>query len=158
MDFTEVIKKRRSIRQFKEDTVPEEKLVAMIELAKLAPSAGNLQSYKVAILRGENLTNISAPINLVICADIDKSGVKYGERGKTLYAIQDATVFASYLQLVAVELGLSTVWIGAFNEHKVREKLTLSNNLMPVAIILLGYPSIDKVGVGNRRSYEEIVL
>lgn len=158
MNLIDAIKKRRSIREFKKDIVTDEQLRTIIELAKLAPSAGNLQSYQVAIVREESLTNIFAPVNLVVCADMNKSESRYGERGRTLFSIQDATIFASYIQLIAVELGLATVWIGAFNESKIREKLSLSDNLRPIIIMLLGYPKINKEGIGNRRKFEEIIL
>ena len=110
------------MREFQSTSVPESVVREIIDLSKLAPSAGNLQAYKVVITK-EKVTNIEAPLNLVICADPKRSAARYGERGKNLYAIQDATIFAAYLQLAVVNLGLASVWIGAFREKRIRDLL-----------------------------------
>jgi nitroreductase len=156
MDFSEVVTKRYSIRQFQPTPVPPKLIKKAIELAKLAPSAGNLQSYKVAITR-EKVTSIDAPLYLVICTDPENSASRYGQRGRDLYSIQDATIFASYLQLALVDIGLSSVWVGSFSERGVRKLVKIPNNLKPIAVIPTGYPLAEKHG-RNRRSYEEIVL
>jgi len=156
------------MRQFKATKVPDNIVKEIIELAKLAPSAGNLQAYKVVISK-EKLTSYDSPLNLVICADLEKSASRYGERGKNLYAIQDATIFAAYLQLAIVNSGLTSCWVGAFREGKIRNLLKIPENLKPIAIIPLGYPPGrratlrvgDPIGekVGRRRrSFEEIIL
>ena len=149
MNLSEILIKRHSIRKFKEVEVPYEKIKDIIELAKLAPSAGNLQSYKIAILEG-------IPTGLIICADLARSASKYGERGITLYAIQDATIFASYIQLIAIDLGLSSCWVGAFNEEKTRKFLNLPENLWPIIAMYLGYA--DEIPrKTQRRKFSEII-
>lgn len=156
MDFRDVVIKRYSVRHFQSTAVPQKLIKKAIELAKLAPSAGNLQSYKVVITH-EKIVSIDAPLYLVICADPDNSASRYGSRGRSLYAIQDATIFASYLQLVLIDLGLASVWVGAFSDKVVRKSLHLSKNLRPIAVIPVGYPIVEKHG-RKRRSYEEILF
>ena len=156
MDFKEVIEKRYSMRQFQSTQVPEKIIRELIEIAKLAPSAGNLQSYKV-VVSYEKVTNIAAPLNLVICADPKRSATRYGERGRILYALQDATIFAAYLQLAIVNAGLASVWVGAFKERRIRNLLKIPENLKPIAVISLGYPVREKSG-RRRRNYKEIIL
>ncbi len=155
MEFKQVVEKRYSMRQFQPTQVPENIVREIIDLAKLAPSAGNLQSYKVVITK-EKVTNIEAPLNLVICADPKRSAAKYGERGRSLYAIQDATIFGAYLQLAIVDAGLASVWIGAFREKRIKDLLKIPENLKPIAVIPLGYPVGEKFG-RRRRSFEEII-
>jgi nitroreductase len=156
MDFEKTVKQRSSIRQFKKVPVPPKIVRQAIELAKLAPSAGNLQAYKVVITK-EKIGNVDAPLYLVICADSKKSASRYGDRGKNLYAIQDATIFAAYLQLALVNHGLASCWVGAFSEGRLKTQLKIPDNLKPIAIISVGYPAVQK-SVRNRRSYKEIVL
>lgn len=156
--FEDVLKKRRSIRKFRDTDVPDDKIRDILELANLAPSAGNRQAFKVAIVRDQKLTNVESPVTLVICADPEESAAKYGERGRTLYALQDATIFAAYLQLVIVEKGLASVWIGAFREGKIKRQLGLGEELRPIAIIPLGYPAVEKSGKRRRKSLDRIIV
>ncbi|KKQ94566.1 MAG: Nitroreductase [Candidatus Woesebacteria bacterium GW2011_GWB1_39_10b] len=154
MELKEAIMKRFSIRQYRPTPVPENIIRNIIELAKLAPSAGNLQSYKVYITKQK--LAYDAPISFVVCADPEKSASRYGDRGRNLYAIQDATIFASYLQLAIVDAGMSSAWVGAFREGKIRSLLKIPDNLKPIVIITVGYPAIEKSD-RRRRSFEEIV-
>ena len=156
MDFTKAVEKRYSMRQFQSTQVPEKIIREIIELAKLAPSAGNLQSYKV-VISNKKITNIEAPLNLVICADLEKSAARYGKRGSSLYALQDATIFGAYLQLAIVNAELASVWIGAFREKRVKNLLKIPEKLKPIAIIPLGYPVGEKSG-RRRRKFKDIVI
>jgi len=154
MKFTEVVNKRYSMRQYQPTDIPESLIRNIVDLAKLAPSAGNLQSYKVYITK-EKIA-YEAPISFVICADPERSASKYGDRGRNLYSIQDATIFGAYLQLAIVDAGLASVWVGAFREGRIRSLLKIPDNLKPVGIIATGYPIGEKSG-RRRRSFEEIV-
>ncbi len=156
MDFKKVVEKRYSMRHFHPTRVSEEKIKEIINLAKLAPSAGNLQSYKV-VISDKQVANIKAPVHLIICADPEKSASRYGDRGRSLYSLQDATIFAAYLQLAIVNTGLASVWVGAFNEAKIKSLLKIPKNLRPIAIVSFGYPIGEKSG-RRRRSYEEILF
>ena len=142
MELREVIERRRSVRQYKPDPVPPELVEQIIQLARKAPSAGALRSYEI-IVTDQQLTPYEAPVSLVVCALPEKSAERYGSRGRTLYAIQDATIVGAYIQLIAVDLGLSTVWVGAFREGRVKKALGLEDGLRPVAIIPLGYQGGD---------------
>lgn len=138
MEFKAVIEKRRSVRKYRTDPVPEDLLAEMVRLATQAPSAGALRAYEI-IVTDEQLTPYKAPMSFVICAVPRISAKRYGKRGEQLYAIQDATIVGAYLQLIAVDMGLSTVWVGAFREGRVRQALQLGDDLRPIAIIPVGY-------------------
>jgi len=138
MELREAIESRHSVRQFRDDPVPPEFIEEILQLARRAPSAGGLRAYE-AIVTQERLTRIDAPVSLVICALPETSARRYGDRGRNLYAIQDATIYAAYIQLIAVDFGLSSVWYGAFREGRVKKQLNLREELRPVAIIHLGY-------------------
>jgi len=153
-DFFETVRHRHSVRKYQSDMpIEAEKLNAILETACAAPSAGDLQSYRIVVV--ENTTTRAAlsaaadgqdfieqaPLALVFCADPVTAAKEYGERGESLYAIQDTTIAAAYAQLAAVAAGMGSTWVGYFDEAKVAEVLKLERGLKPVAIITLGYPA-----------------
>ena len=136
MNLRDAILKRRSVRHFQTTDVPD--LAEIIALARRAPSAGALRAYET-ILTKEKISRIDAPMYMVICANPQAYSVRYGERGRDLYSIQDATIFGAYFQLLLVDMGLSSVWIGAFREGRIKSVLKIAEHLKPVAIIAIGY-------------------
>lgn len=151
MEFSDVLKTRRSIRFYSNKQVEEQKLTKILEAVNSAPSAGNLQAYEIVIVREPKIKEklmyaawgqkfiLQAPINLIFFANPEKSAHAYGKRGEELFAIQDATIAASYAQLAAVDLGLGSVWVGSFDDAEVNEITNAPHNLKPVAIIPIGY-------------------
>ncbi len=153
MEFFDVIRARQSVRAF-EHRAPGEELVQMVlETANLAPSAGNLQAYEIFVVRRSEdrkaLARASlgqefvagAPVSLVFCSRPSRAAPKYGPRGAQLYAIQDATIACAYAMLAATALGLATVWVGAFRDDQVRRAIRASEDVIPVAILPIGYPA-----------------
>ncbi len=147
-----ILKRRRSVRAYKEEDISDYDLNKLFEAALSAPSAGNLQAREFIIVRDVNTKHqlaeaalgqffiAKAPIVLVGCANIGRSSRNYGDRGQ-LYAVQDVTIAASYIQLAAESMGLSTCWIGAFYEERVRELLELPLDIRPVLMLPVGYPN-----------------
>lgn len=152
MGILETIKGRRSVRDFKDKDIPEEVINALIEAIIWAPSAGNLQSRKFYFILNKEIKKglvaaalnqhfiADAPLTVVACADY-RIASRYGERGIGLYSIQDAAASIENMLLTACDLGLGSVWVGAFMEDEVSKVLKLPEYLRPVAIIPIGYPS-----------------
>jgi SagB-type dehydrogenase family enzyme len=124
-----------------------------------------LQSFEIYEVRTDHKKNLlaraafdqmfisEAPLVLVFCANASRSTHKYGDRS-ILYSIQDATIAAAYAQLAAEAIGLTSAWVGAFDENNVSKVLGLPDDHKPIAIIPIGYPNekpYDKVtrGSGN---------
>ena len=93
---------------------------------------------------------------IVVCADEAQSGGGYGSRGVTLYCIQDTAAATQNILLAAHALGLSTCWIGAFQEELVERALNTPQNIRPVAIIPVGHAA-ERPRAPTRRSLKEIV-
>ncbi|MCS7385602.1 MAG: nitroreductase family protein [Candidatus Methanomethylicota archaeon] len=152
MDLFEAIKGRRSIRRFVRKEVPEEHVKRILEAAIWAPSAGNLQPWEFIIIRDEKVkTEIAraalgqmwiteAPVVVVVCANELRSARHYGERGRSLYCIQDTAAATQNMLLAAHALGYGTCWVGAFLENEVKQVLNLPEHVRPVAIIPIGVP------------------
>ena len=148
----EVIKRRRSVRAFARQAVEAEKVAKVLAAANAAPSAGNLQGYEIFRVTPEKervalahaalyqFLIAQAPVVLVFCANQARSAAKYRKRGARLYAIQDAMIACAFAMLAATALGLSTVWVGDFDDAAVQRVLGCPD-LLPVAILPIGYPA-----------------
>lgn len=168
-DFFETVRHRHSVRKYQPDMpVETEKLHAILEMACAAPSAGDLQAYRIIVVsdpaerealaqasRGQSYI-AEAPVCLVFCADPTRSATAFGERGAKLYALQDATIAAAYAQLAIVAAGMGSIWIGDFEEERVREILQLEAGLTPLALLSLGYPA-ELPEPSPRRWLDEVV-
>jgi len=168
MDFFDVLKNRRSVRGYTPEIIEEEKLKKILEAVNCAPSAGNLQAYEVVLIRdakqrkriaeaclGQDFIAEAAVI-LVFCANLEVSSSRYGSRGIGLYAIQDATIACTYAQLACTAQGLSSCWIGAFNEKKAAEAISAPKEVKIVAVLPVGYPAKAPVET-TRREISELV-
>jgi nitroreductase len=168
-DFFETIRHRHSVRCYQsEATVEKEKLHAILETASSAPSAGDLQAYKIVVVSNAEKRRAlaaaaqdqnfiaEAPVCLVFCAEPERSATKYGDRGRNLYAIQDTTIAAAYAQLAVVAAGMASTWVGYFDEEKVRDVIGTDAGLIPVAMLSLGYPA-ELPEPTQRRRLDEIV-
>jgi len=151
MSVLEIIKKRRSIRKFKSDPISEEVLDKLVEALIWAPSAGNKQMRKFFFVFNDEIKKEialaslyqmfieKAPLVIVACGDKNIERY-YGERGLENYLFCDVAASVQNLLLVAEEEGLGSCWVGAFDEEEIKNILNLPENLIPVAIIPVGYP------------------
>jgi nitroreductase len=167
MNLIEALRSRRSIRRYRDELVSKDQTMALIEAAETAPSAGNLRAREyIVVINPQMKTALAmaafgqkqvetAPLLIVICADIGRSSSRYGDRG-SLYGIQDATAAIMCLLLAAYDLGLGACWNGAFDDALVREALDLKEGVLPVAIISLGYPAESPLPASLRRAEEMV--
>lgn len=154
MDFWQVLENRYSVRSFDSQVdVPAEKVERLLSAAVLAPSAGNRQAWHFYVVRdpaarqglaaaayGQDFV-AQAPIAIVVCADAEQSAGRYGERGRRLYCLQDTAAAAEHILLAATALGLGSCWVGAFDEGRAAQVLSLPKRHRPVAILPIGQPA-----------------
>jgi nitroreductase len=164
MDVMEAIKSRRSIRSYKDKPVEDEKLKAVLEAARLSPSASNRQERKFIVItdkamRGK-LIDVAhgqqfvgqAPVVIVACATLTSHIMPCEEPS---YPI-DIAIAVDHITLASVEQGLGTCWIGAFKQDEVKKLLGIPENVRVVALLPLGYPD----GIPDprpRKNLDEIV-
>ena len=163
MSFLELAKKRKSIRKFLDKPVEQEKINHILKAVSLAPSAGNLQSYEVIVVRkperiqqlydaySSTTLHENVKLVLVFLAVPDRSAKQYGKRGASLYSVQDATIACAYAQLAAADLGLGSVWIGAFDEKKVEQTINAVGK-RAVAMLSIGYPASSPTRPPRRKN------
>lgn len=168
-DFFETVRHRHSIRSYRSEIpVEQSHLHAVLETACAAPSAGDAQSYKIIVVSEQDTRTAlakaseeqsfvtQAPMCLIFCADMERAQEHFGERGATLYALQDATIAATYSQLAIVAAGMASTWVGKFDEDEVGGILNLPDHLRPVALLCLGYPA-ELPEPSPRRPLAEVV-
>jgi nitroreductase len=151
VDFFSVIEARRSIRLFEQRPVEPDKLERVLAAIERAPSAGNLQSYEVYLVRDAGVRSslaraagdqdfiAQAPLVLAFCTHPDRVSSRYGARGTELYCLQDATIACTFAMLAATALGLASVWVGAFNDEAVQRAIGAPGDQRPVAMLPIGY-------------------
>ena len=151
MNTLEAINNRRSIRKYTEKPVEFEKITTILDAARKAPCAGNLQDWRFILVTEKNLIKQvsefaieqywiqTAPIVIIVCAIPEKHEQYYGLRGKRLYNIQDCAAAIENILLAATDMGLGSCWIGAFEEEKLRAVFNIPADVRPQAIITIGY-------------------
>jgi nitroreductase len=169
LELFEAISLRRSVRAFTDEDVGEEDVEKLVEAARWAPSAGNIQPWSFVVVRDVKIKRglceaalnqsfiMEAPVVVVVCADWERSSQHYGSRGINLYCIQDTAAAVENMLLAAVALGLGACWVGAFNEDMVRVVLGVPKELRPVAIVPVGRPA-ETPDPPFKRSLGEIVF
>ncbi len=158
MDVIEATTTRRSIRKYKPNPVDEEKLRTVLEAARWAPSWANTQCWEFIVTKDpetkrklvKTLLEMNpvtdavktAPIVVVACARLGVSGFKRGTPAtdKGDFFMFDVALALQNLSLVAHDLGLGTVHIGAFDAKKVAEILDVPTGVCVVELMPLGYP------------------
>jgi nitroreductase len=162
MDLMNVIRARCSVRKYRPEVVPEEKIEKVLEAARLAPSWANGQCWtfivvtdpkvKLRLTEGENAWVGEAPVVIAACADPKKSGEKKDQG----YYLVDIGIAMEHLVLAATELGLATCWIGWFDEAKAKSALGVPKEIRVVALTPLGYAD-ETPEERPRRALSEIV-
>jgi nitroreductase len=157
MELSEAIKKRRTVRKFKQDKLDKSILKELLECARLAPCGGNSQRLRYIVINTPELVDKifeltawaghvkpnrnpipgeSAPISFIaVCAPDANAGISHADAGA---AVQN-------ILLKAVELGLGACWIGAFNKAKAEEILEISEDKKMLYLVALGYPDEEPV-------------
>ena len=163
MAVLDVIKTRKSIRRYKDTPVEPEKLANVLEAARLAPSARNLQDWKfIAVTDTEKRLALQeacggqrqvgqAPVTLVVCANND-SNMSCGLSKTTI----DCCIAMSFMLLQAEEEGLGMCWLGHFYADKVKEILNIPEDYIVVAVSPLGYADEDPAPK-PRKAAEEVI-
>ena len=162
MEVLEAIKKRRSIRKFKDKPVPDELLWQIIETGTWAPSAGNMQAWEFVIVKDPesrrklvNTTDagttaragvytqewiLDAPVVIVVCYDVKRMTARYGQKGRELLTKLDCMLCVQNILLAATDFGLGTCCVVGFDPQALVQALDIPKEITPILLIPLGYP------------------
>ena len=165
MEYSELIAARYSVRAYRPDPVEDEKLEAVLEAARLAPTAANRQPFQLVVMhtagREKEIGKIyrrpwfvQAPLVIGVCAISSLAWVRESDRFNA--RLIDAAIVADHLILAAADLGLGTCWVAAFNVDAARSVMGLPDEAEPVIFTPLGYPA-DQPGPKTRKLLSELV-
>ena len=165
MEFEIVIRKRESTRKFSNKKVEREKLDKILEAGRLAPTAKNIQPFKIFVVESEDgLSKIdkaspcryNAKTVLLVCGNKQDAFKK----DKFNSYEMDATIVTTHMMLEATNLGVDNIWIELFDTNILKKEFKLSDDLIPVCLLPLGYkdetcPKSPKHAI--RKNMDEIV-
>jgi nitroreductase len=165
MEYSKLIAERYSVRAYCPDPVEDEKLLQVLEAARLAPTAANRQPFQLIVLHTAGREAeigriyhrpwfIQAPLVIAVCVISSQAWVRESDRFNA--RMVDAAIVADHLILAAADLGLGTCWIANFNVDAAREVLCLPAEAEPVIFTPLGYPA-DQPGPKTRKPLVELV-
>ena len=175
IDFDQILERRRSVRSFDSRPVRFKDLKAIIESARLAPSACNSQTWRfVAVTDGKIIQQIcreamrpvipnkwiaQAPLIIVGCSQLDvvANRIGSGMTGIEYYQI-DLGIAMEHMVLKATELGLGTCWIGWFKENKIKEILEIPKKIKVSAMLAIGYSNEVVPKKRKRKPLEKIMF
>ena len=151
MDFYDVIKKRRSIRGYKSDPIPEASLERIAEAVQLAPSACNLQPWKIRIVTDPELrAKICSHYSAAWLAEAPAIAVVIGNNEECWKRLEgnpiidiDTGIVMEHLVLAATAEGLGTCWFCAYDVAKMNKTLNIIAPWSVLAISPLGYGNVE---------------
>jgi nitroreductase len=156
MKFKEVIEKRRSIRKYKNTPIPKEKILEILEAARIAPSAGHRQPWHFIVVMNKEIIKrlakqewaAEAPVMIVGLAD-------YGASPN--WCLNDLGIAFEHIILAATDMGFGTCWMGQSNrEELVKNLLDIPDNFKVIALTPLGLPD-ETPTPKERKSLDAIV-
>lgn len=147
MDFQNLIQMRYSCRSFEDKPVEQEKLDAILEAGRLAPTGGNQQPQRILVVRDkealakmEECTTCSfgAPVVLVCCYDTEHTAHNRIGSGRSC-GHEDIAIVATHMMLACYDLGLANTWVGLLREDKLRECYQIPEEYEIIGLMPLGY-------------------
>jgi nitroreductase len=166
MDVMEAIKTRKSVRSYLDKPIEDEKLAAVLDAARLAPSARNCQEWRFILVKERNTRRAlavaannqafvgDAPVIIAACAAETDHVMSCGYKSHTI----DVAIALDHMALEAVEQGLGTCWIGAFDQQKVKDILGVPEEASVVELMPIGYPSDPTVKHKSRMPMSDLIM
>ena len=167
MEFREVVKNRYSCKKFNGEKVAPEKIEAILEAGRVAPTAKNLQEQHIYVVQSEEMLakidaltpcRYNAPTVLVVA--FDKNNVFTYPGDKRDSGVEDATIVATHMILAAEDEGVDSCWVNFFDPEKAAEALGLPENEEVLMLMDLGYAAEGAGPLPNhasRKPLEETV-
>ena len=163
MDVATAIRKRYSCRSYEDRALEEDKLRAVLEAARLAPSAKNLQDWRFVVVTdreikkklagaANNQTFLENAGAIVVACTVSDHVMRCGQAVGPI----DVAIALEHMCLQATELGLATCWIGSFYPDKVKPVVGIPEDVTIIELLAVGYPA-DSPKDHRREAMERIV-
>ena len=150
MEFSSLVKERYSVRKFSMQPVEEHAVAAILEAARMAPTACNNQPQRILVVQTptgmEKLKECTkytfgAPMALVVCYQKGEAWVRSFDGDNS--GVVDASIVSTHIMLAVHDLGLGSTWVGYFDPLALRKLFNLPDSIIPVAIFPIGHLAPD---------------
>ena len=147
MEYGQLIRDRYSVRQFSERPVEDDLVAAILEAARVAPTAVNKQPQRILVVRGDEALakmdectrcRFGAPVVLVLTYDMT---VAARHPDVADFGMVDIAIVGDHMSLAAEELGVHSCWVGLIDPPELRRQFDVPQTYKIVAVMPLGYPS-----------------
>ena len=148
MEYEKLIMERYSVRDFKPEHLPDECISKILDAAHKAPTGCNFQPQRILVLNTDESIeklkkctrcNFGAPTAMIVCYNEDESWKRPYDGA--LSAPVDAAIVTTHMMLEAHNIGVGSCWVMHFNPSAVKEEFSIPENIKPLAILMMGYPS-----------------
>lgn len=150
MEFEKLISERYSVRTFKKEPLQQEVIDKILAAGHKAPTGCNYQPQRILVLNTEQAMSklaectkchFNAPAAMLICYNRDESWVRSYDGA--LSAPVDAAIVTTHMMLAAHEQDVGSCWVMHFDPSAMRETFHIPENIEPVALLVMGYPTPD---------------
>jgi len=150
MSFLKLAEERFSVRKFDGNPVKKEDIEKILKAAMVAPTGCNFQPFRILVIESdkaiEKLKNATrshfdAPCAMLVCYNRDECWKRPYDGAES--GIYDAGIVTTHMMLQAAEIGVGTTWVMHFNPEKMREEFGIPENIVPCALLVMGYPAND---------------
>lgn len=163
MDFLKLAEERYSVRKFTKEPLGKDITDKIIKAGHLAPTACNYQPQRIMVINSpeglEKLKNCTrchfdAPCAMLVCYNKEECWVRKYDGENSGFV--DASIVTTHMMLEATQLGIGTTWVMHFNPEKMIEAFSIPENIVPVALLVMGHPAEDAAPIDMHTTYKNI--
>lgn len=166
-DFLSLAAARYSVRSFKAEPVAQQHIDDILAAGHLAPTGCNYQPQRIFVLKSSEAIeklkkctrcHFNAPMAMLVCYHSDECWVRKYDAQPSGWA--DASIVTTHMMLQAASVGVGSTWVMHFDPAAVRREFELDEKLIPVALLVMGYPAEDSKPLALHdafRKMEEVV-
>lgn len=163
MEFEKLIAERFSVRSFKQEHLPQNIIDNILEAGHIAPTGCNNQPQRILVLNTDDSINklknctkchFNAPTALLVCHNKEESWKRVYDGA--LSSPVDAVIVATHMMLEAQNVGVGCCWVMHFNPEAMKNAFNISENIEPVALLVMGYPADDAKPLDMHSKYRDM--
>ena len=163
MNFLDFAKQRYSVRKFKANHIEQEIIEQIIEAGHIAPTGCNNQPQRILVINSDTSVeklkkctkcHFDAPTAMLICYNKDESWIR--KYDNALSAPVDASIVTTHMMLMAHSLGIGSTWVMHFDPEAVKTEFNIPENIIPHALLVMGYPHEDSKPFDMHNAYRDI--
>ena len=163
MDFLKLAADRFSVRKFKDSHLSYEEINLILKAGHLSPTGCNYQPQRILVLnsdesieklKGCTRCHFDAPTAMLVCYNKDETWTR--KYDGAISAPVDASIVTTHMMLQAQTMGIGSTWVMYFDPEAMRSAFNIPENIIPVALLVMGYPADDAAPLNLHSEYRPI--